>query len=101
MVPLPAKLEIVPPETTTSEAVKVVEGSLRVNVKVAVSPASSLDLLVLKEIVGTTVSIEKVAELLASEPSALAFCAASVKTPLATLTTPLTVLFAVGVKTAV
>lgn len=73
MAPLPAKLEIVPPETVISEAVKVVEASLSVKVKVAESPVMRLVLLVLKAIVGTTVSTEKMTELLASEPSALAF----------------------------
>ena len=40
MVPRPAKLESVPPVTVISDAVKVVEASLKVNVKVVVSPAS-------------------------------------------------------------
>ena len=97
---LPLKLERVPPETVISEAVKVVEASLSVKVKVAESPVMRLVLLVLKEIVGTTVSTEKMTELLASEPSALAFPMALVKTPVATLTTPLVVLLAVGVKVA-
>ena len=100
MVPLPAKLEIVPPATVTSEAVKVVETSLSVKVKVAESPEMRLVLLVLKEIVGTIVSTEKMTELLASEPSALAFPIALVKTPVATLTTPFAVLLAAGVKVA-
>ena len=100
MVPLPAKLEIVPPETVMSRAVKVVEASLSVKVKVAESPDMRLVLLVLKEIVGTTVSTAKMTELLASEPSALAFPMALVKTPVATLTTPLVVLLAVGVNVA-
>ena len=97
MAPLPAKLEIVPPDTVISRAVKVVEASLSVKVKVAESPDMRLVLLVLKEIVGTTVSTAKMTELLASEPSALAFPMALVKTPVATLTTPLVVLLAVGV----
>ena len=97
MVPLPAKLEIVPPATVTSKAVKVVEASLSVKVKVAESPVIRFVLLELKEIVGTTESTEKVTELFASEPSALAFPMALVKTPVATLTTPFAVLLAAGV----
>ena len=100
-MPLPAKLEIVPPATVTSEAVKVVDASLRVNVKVVVSPAIKLVLLPLTEIVGTTVSTAIETELFASEPSALALPAMSTNTPLATLTTPLVVLLAIGVKAAV
>ena len=100
MVLLPAKLEIVPPATVTSEAVKVVEASLSVKVKVAESPVIRFVLFALKEIVGTTVSTEKVTELFASEPSALAFPMALVKTPVATLTTPFAVLLAAGVKVA-
>ena len=100
MVPLPAKLEIVPPETVISSAVKVIEASLSVKAKVAESPEMRLVLLVLKEIVGTTVSTAKMTELLASEPSALAFPMALVKTPVATLTTPLVVLLAAGVNVA-
>ena len=95
------KLESVPPVTVTSEATKLVEASLRVKVRVVVSPAIRLLLLALKAIVGTTVSTERVMALFASEPSALALPAASVNTPLATLTVPLMVLLAVGVKSAV
>ena len=50
MVPLPVKLESVPPETVISEAVKVVEASLSVKVRVEVSPLISEVLLELKEI---------------------------------------------------
>ena len=49
MVPLPVKLESVPPVTEISDAVKVVEASLNVNVRVEVSPLKSLVLLALKE----------------------------------------------------
>lgn len=101
MVPLPAKLDIVPPDTVTSEAVKVVEASLRVNVKVVVSPAIKLLLLALKAIVGTTVSTAIETALFASEPSELELPAISINTPLATLTTPLVALLAVGVNKAV
>ena len=73
---------------------------MQIKVKVAESPDMRLVLLVLKEIVGTTVSTAKMTELLASEPSALAFPMALVKTPVATLTKPFAVLFAAGVKVA-
>ena len=101
MVPLPAKLDIVPPETVISEAVKVVDASLRVKVIVVVSPAIKLVLLALTEIVGTTVSTAIETKLLASEPSAFKLPAASVKIPLDKLTTPLVALLAVGVNKAV
>ena len=90
-----------PPETVTSEAVKVVDASLRVKVIVVVSPAIKLVLLALTETVGATVSTAIETKLFASEPSALALPATSMNTPLATLTMPLAVLLAVGVKVAV
>ena len=101
MVPLPAKFEIVPPVTVKSEAVKVVDASLSVNVKVTASPAFKLVLLALTEIVGTIVSTAIDTKLLASDPSTLAFPATSKNTPLATLTKPLEVLLAIGLKVAV
>ena len=58
-------------------------------------------LLVLNAILGITVSTTKVTELLGSAPSVLALPAASVNTPLDTLTVPLVVLLAVGVNKAV
>ena len=101
MVPLPEKLDSVPPVTVTSEATKLVDASLRVKVSVAVSPAMRLDLLLVTAIVGIRVSTAKVTVLFASAPSALALPAASVNTPLATLTTPFALLLAVGVNSAV
>ena len=101
MVPLPLKLDSVPPETVTSAATKLVEASLSVKVRVVVSPVIRLVLLALNAIVGTTVSTAKVMVLFVSEPSALALPAASGKTPLATLTVPVAVLLAVGVNKAV
>ena len=101
MVPLPAKLEIVPPEATTSATVKVVDASLRVNVTVVVSPAIKLLLLALKAIVGKTVSTAIETKLLASDPSVFKLPAASVKIPLDKLTVPLAVLLIVGVNKAV
>ena len=100
-MPLPLKLESVPPVTATSETAKLVEASLSVKVSVVVSPAIRLDLLALKAIVGITVSIARVRVLLLSEPSALVLLVASVNTPFATLTVPLVVLLAVGVNSAV
>ena len=105
-MPLPVRLVIVPPVTVMSEAMKLVEGSLRVKVSVATSPALSFNTLALTAIVGGVVStgavlIINVTSLLASEPSALALPEASVNTPLATLTTPLMTLLAVGMKKAV
>ena len=95
------KLESVPPDTLTSEAVNVVDASLRVKFSVVVSPAIRLFLEELKAIVGTTVSTASVMVLFVSEPSALTLPAISVNTPLATLTVPLVVLLAEGVKIAV
>ena len=84
----------------TSVTKNVVEASLSTKVKVADSPAIRLDLLVLKAIVGAAVSTTKLIALLVSAPSAFVLPAVSVKTPLATLTAPLTVLLAVGVNRA-
>ena len=93
-------MESLPPATVTSETEKVVEASLSRKIKVVDSPAIRLDLLVLRAIVGRAVSTTKLIALLVSAPSALALPAESVKTPLATLTTPLAVLLGAGVKVA-
>ena len=90
----------------TSLEVKLEEASLSAKVMVAEPPEVSPDALVETAMVGavvsaTTVLTDMVTELFASEPSELALPAASVKTPLATLTTPLVVLLAAGVKVAV
>ena len=84
-----------------SPATKLVEDSLRVNEIAVVSPAIRAVLFALKAMEGTTVSTARVILLFASEPSALVFPAASVKTPLATLTKALFVLLGVGVNKAV
>ena len=72
-MPEPEKLERDPPETERSETTKSVEGSERVNVRVAVSPELRLLILELMAMVGgvlsTVVSTENVSELLGSEPS--------------------------------
>ena len=80
-----------------SATVKLLDGSERLKIKVAESPPWRLDLLLATEIVGNCVSIENTSKLFVSKPSALAFPAASEKTPLAMLTTPLLLLLAAGV----
>ncbi len=105
-MPLPEKLLSVPPETVISLRLKFVDASESVKVRVAVSPTVKLLSLVVIAMVGgvvsaTTVFTVMVTVLSASLPSALALLAASVKVLLATETTPLVVLLAVGVKVAV
>ena len=96
------KLLMEPPLTTVrSLASKSDAASLRVNVSVAVSPAFKLLLLLLTNIVGTTVSTVIVTVLFESAPSAFWFPLASVNLPFATVTTAAVVLLAVGVKDAV
>ena len=51
-VPLPLSVPRVPPEKVMSDLVKSVEDSLKVKVRVAVSPAFKDDLLLMIEIVG-------------------------------------------------
>ena len=89
-----------PPETETSEAVKSEEASESEKESVAVSPALREEVSEVRAMVGLTVSMERVSELLASEPSALELPAESEKTPEATEITPSVVLSAVGVKVA-
>ena len=86
--------------TATSDELKSVDDSLKVNEIVAVSPAFTDDLLLVIAIVGTTVSTVIVTVLFASVPSVLKFPAASLNVLLATDTTPLAVLLVVGVKVA-
>ena len=100
MVAEPEKLERVPPETETSSTVKSVDDSERVKVRVAVSPALREEVSEVRAMVGLTVSMLRVSELLASEPSALELPAESEKTPEATEITPSVVLLLVGVKVA-
>ena len=84
--------------TFALETVKVVDALLRVKVKVADSPAIRLALLVLNEITGATVSTAMVSVLFESDPSAFKLPAKSVKTLLATVTTPSVLLLIEGVK---
>ena len=97
-MPEPAKPESVPPAAAISAAVKLVEGSLSVNVMVAVWPARSEDALDAIAIVGATVSIAMAGD---SEPAALGLPAASVNALAATETVPAAVEFATGVNVAV
>ena len=101
MVPLPKKSLSVPPLTATSLATKFVEGSLRLKTNPVASPALSEVRSLMIAIVGGCVSTIIVNVLLASDPSRLKLPAASENLPLATLTTPLAVLFEMGVKVAV
>ena len=99
-MPEPEKLERVPPVMEISSTVKSVDDSERVKVRVAVSPALREEVSEVRAMVGLTVSMLRVSELLASEPSALELPAESEKTPEATEITPSVVLLLVGVKVA-
>ena len=104
-MPLPLKLESVPPLAVTSPTAKLLEDSLSVKVMVAVCEADRLVALELTATVGAVVSATvltvMVTVLFTSEPSAFRLPAASENTLLATRTTPLVVLLAVGVNSAV
>ena len=91
-----------PPETVAILAtVKSVEASLNVNVIRAVSPAFREVTSEVTMIVGSTVSIASVTELLISAPSILKLPAVSLNVPLATLIAPFVVLLISGVNVAV
>jgi len=97
-VPEPAKLESAPPATVILEEIKAVEaGSLRVKVKLAVSPDFKAVLSEVMAIVGATVSTATESCVAA----VLLLPAASVKVAPATLIVADAVVFAVGVKVAV
>ena len=100
-MPDPEKSERVPPETETSEAVKSEEASESEKERVAVSPALREEVSEVRAMVGLTVSMVRVSELLASEPSVLELPAESENVELATEITPSVVLLLVGVKVAV
>ena len=89
-----------PPETETSEAVKSEEASESEKERVAVSPALREEVSEVRAMVGLTVSMVRVRELLESEPSALVLPDELEKTPEATEITPSVVLLLVGVKVA-
>ena len=95
------QLERNPPETTTSDSMKSVDASERVNVSVEVSPAFKEETSDVTAMVGLTVSTEKMTELLASEPSSLVLPEELENFELATEITPFMLLSAVGVKVAV
>ena len=80
-MPLPLKLESVPPDTDTSPTAKLLEDSLKVNVMMAVCEAVRLVALEVTAMVGavvsTTVLTVMVTVLFVSEPSALTLPAAS------------------------
>ena len=99
-MPEPEKLERVPPVTEISSTVKSEEDSERVKVRVAVSPALREEVSEVRAMVGLTVSMLRVSELLESEPSALVLPDESEQTPEATEITPSVVLLLVGVKMA-
>ena len=99
-MPEPEKSERVPPETETSEAVKSVDASEREKVRVAVSPALREEVSEVRAMVGLTVSMESVSELLESEPSVLELPDESEKAADATEMSASVVLSAVGVKVA-
>ena len=87
--------------TSKSARVKSVLDSLNVMLMVAVAPILSSVLLGISSASGSSVSTLNVFVLLPSEPSVFWLPAALVNLLLATLTTPLAVLLAVGVKVAV
>ena len=91
------KVEIVPPVTVTSAAVKSAEDSLSVKVRVVVSPLLRRALLEVMATVGSTVSMEIEG---ASDPVTLPLPAASVKALAVTEMTPGAVELAVGVNVA-
>ena len=101
MLETAVQLERDPPETATSVSTKLVDASEREKVSVAVSPALSEEVSEVRAMVGLTVSMLRVSELLESEPSRLLLPAASENFELATEITPSVVLLSVGVKVAV
>ena len=94
------KLERDPPEMEISDSAKSVDASEREKEMVAVSPAFKEATSDVMAMVGLTVSMERVSELLASAPSVLELPAESEKAPDATEMTPSVVLLSVGVKVA-
>ena len=98
MLPEPwVKVESVPPTVVISLAVKLAEISLRVKVKVAVSPDFKAEAEEVIVIVGATVSM-----LIESwEAAVLGLPAPSVKVLAKTLKVAVVMMFAVGVKVAV
>ena len=100
-MPEPEKLERDPPETEMSLTVKSEEASESEKEREAVSPALREEVSEVRAMVGLTVSVVRVSELLESEPSVLELPDESENAPEATEITPSVVLSAVGVKVAV
>ena len=99
-MPDPEKPERVPPETATSASTKSVDASEREKERVAVSPALREEESEVRAMVGLTVSMESVSELLESEPSRLRWPNEFEKVPDATEMSASVVLSAVGVNVA-
>ena len=100
MLETAVQLERDPPETATSDSMKSVDASEREKVRVAVSPALREEESEVRAMVGLTVSIVSVSELLESEPSVLELPDESEKAADATEITPSVVLSVLGVKVA-
>ena len=101
MLETAVQLEREPSETETSASTKLVDAAEREKERVAVSPALSEEESEVRAMVGLTVSMVRVSELLASEPSVLELPDELEKAPDATEMTASVVLSAVGVKVAV
>ena len=99
-MPEPEKSEREPPETATSASTKSVDASEREKERVAVSPALREEESEVRAMVGLTVSMESVSELLESEPSVLELPDELEKAADATEMSASVVLSAVGVKVA-
>ena len=100
MLETAVQLEREPPETETEVSTKLVDASEREKERVAVSPALSEEVSEVRAMVGLTVSMLRVSELLESEPSLLELPDELEKALDATEITPSVVLLAVGVKVA-
>ena len=100
MLETAVQLERDPAVTKTSDSMKLVDASESEKVRLAVSPALIEEESEVRAMVGLTVSMVSVSELLESEPSVLELPAASENLELATEITPSVVLPAVGVKVA-
>ena len=100
MLETAVQLESDPPETATSDSMKSVDASEREKERVAVSPALREEVSEVRAMVGLTVSMESVSELLESEPSVLELPDELEKAADATEMSASVVLSAVGVKVA-
>ena len=100
MLETAVQLERVPPEMVRSEAVKSVDASESEKEREAVSAAFNEETSELTAMVGLTVSIVRVSELLESEPSVLELPDESEKAADATEMSASVVLSASGVKVA-